>query len=98
MCIRDSLEASAYALGLAASTSQRDNLSGFVGMAPPERQPHIEPSSTTPPSVLEIDGLTLPICRDTRGRHAICQEDGVYERWERYRPKQPAFRSRFINR
>jgi len=57
--------------------------------------PHIEAAPTTTP---EIKNLSLPICRDRRGRYAICQEDGVHERWERYRPQQPSFRSRFINR
>lgn len=31
-------------------------------------------------------------------RYPINQNDGVHQRWESYRPQQPAFRSRFLNR
>ncbi|WP_026941347.1 hypothetical protein [Hellea balneolensis] len=95
---RVNFESSAYALSLGASVGQRANLSNLVGMAPPEPQPRIEPAEVMPQSTPEIESLSLPICRDRRGRYAICQTDGMNERWESYRPQQPSFRSRFINR
>lgn len=95
---RVNLEASAYALGLAASEGQRANISKLVGMAPPETPPRIEPTQVVPQSTPEIEHHPLPIFHDRRGRYAICQDDGMYEHWESYRPHQPSFRSRFINR
>lgn len=66
-----------------------------VAMAEPARA---EAAPVAQPHIPEIEGLSSSICRDWRGRYAICQDDGVHERWERYRPQQPSFRSRFINR
>jgi len=60
--------------------------------------PHLESTPAVPSQLPDLPSDNLPICQDRRGRYAICQEDGVYERWDRYRPQQPAFRSRFINR
>lgn len=44
-------------------------------------------------------GSYVPICRDERDRgRSIIQQDGIHTKWESYKPQQPSFRSRFINR
>ena len=95
---RVNLEASGYVLGLVAATEQEDSLSNLVGMALPENPPRLEATPVVIPNASEIENLSLPTCHDRRGRYAICQTDGMNERWESYRPQQPSFRSRFINR
>jgi len=46
----------------------------------------------------ETEERFFPIDSHERRQHTICLGDGMHARWERYRPQQPSFRSRFINR
>jgi len=95
---RDRLDISPYRIRQVGDVENSVSLSALTAVAPAEPMFRAEAAPVTPPQTPELGNLSLPICRDQGGPYAICQGDGIHERWERYRPQQPAFRSRFINR
>jgi len=95
---RDHLDISPYRIGQVGDVENSVSLSALTAIAPPEPTPRAEVTPITPSQTPELGNLALPICLDQGGPYAICQGDGIHERWERYRPQQPSFRSRFINR
>jgi len=83
---------------LGSLEQSHQDISSFVAMAPPQTPPRAEAPPLAPPRISETNTVTPRICGGRNGRYEICRGDGMHERWERYRPQQPSFRSRFINR